>query len=365
MPTYTRAPASTSSSFSGFISLLSSLTSSTPIPAPSPSSSFTERRDLIWAEYIPPLPLAVRKALINLCFPPPQRSAALSDPENTHCLVRPYVGIRRPRPVLYSSSHPTTPLSLTTNGTSTPFSLRNFELDLTTLTSLSLLDEATDWARGMAATLAVLHWEEAEKGLDRWGLRECVDGVGVRKKEEGARRAARLWLLDFDRCVDLMGDEEGRNEVGEGSLGEEAVQKAVRAFWVNDPYFPRPEGDGVGEKRNEKEVDGDEDGESDEGSGKGKENEETLWDVFKRGYLRVSVEEGIADKETREKKLPELFIEGVERVALDRNGSCGSKPPLAPVRGEMALGGKHGEGRVPLPLHSHKKRIRRPDYFVP
>jgi len=36
-----------------------------------------------------------------------------------------------------------------------------------------------------------------------------------------------MWMLDFDLYTDMSMDEEG-------------MQKAVRAYWRNDPFYPHP-----------------------------------------------------------------------------------------------------------------------------
>ena len=79
-----------------------------------------------------------------------------------------------------------------------------------------------------------------------------------------------MWMLDFDLCRDITMDENG-------------IEKAVKAFWRNDPFYPRP----------------------------GK----ALWDTFREQYIHTSDEclrfYGIQEME-KQRFLSRLFIEQVE-----------------------------------------------------
>lgn len=82
------------------------------------------------------------------------------------------------------------------------------------------------------------------------------------------------------------------------------VAKAVRAFWENDPYYPRP-----GAVGNE---------------------DEALWKVFEGEYLEQSVRSG--GEYVRGLGLPRMFIEGAVQQAKKR-GEGGDGPPSGPPSG--------------------------------
>ena len=54
--------------------------------------------------------------------------------------------------------------------------------------------------------------------------------MGTIKKQTFERRSVHMWVLDFNRCQAISMDEKG-------------LIQAVRAFYKNDPYYPRPGSD--------------------------------------------------------------------------------------------------------------------------
>jgi len=251
-----------------------------------PLPSLREPTDLLRMELIPPLPKLVREALITQYCPPEQTAQARADPKNEHCLIRVYLGRRR---------------SLTPRG---GFSLRNFEADLAILDELKL--DKLSYARAIAAALAIMHWNvridaaevEFVLGSPPSTLHLSAAETAVlppRSNTEvhlaSKQRAVHLWLLDFNRCSTITMDAAG-------------VAKAVRAFWENDPYYPRP-----GAVGNE---------------------DEALWKVFEGEYLEQSVRSG--GEYVRGLGLPRMFIEGAVQQAKKR-GEGGDGPPSGPPSG--------------------------------
>lgn len=103
------------------------------------------------------------------------------------------------------------------------------------------------------------------------------------------QRAVHLWLLDFNQ-VEPIGMDDG------------GVEMAVRAFWLNDPYYPRPVPTG--------------------------DKDERLWECFREEYLKQS--KRCADGKPREGSLPEKSVrglwvrrreEGVVELGVDRLGA--------------------------------------------
>ncbi|KAJ5018032.1 hypothetical protein K4K57_006608 [Colletotrichum sp. SAR 10_99] len=107
-----------------------------------------EPNDVLCAERIPPLPRVIRRSLVDVFCPKEQTAEVLENKKNDACLVRLYLGRRRPS-------------SLHTQGT---FSLRNFEL---TLDKMELLDlDAMQSVAPIAEALAVVHWQAGSDGRD-------------------------------------------------------------------------------------------------------------------------------------------------------------------------------------------------------
>ena len=191
-----------------------------------PTQALKEPTDLLQMEHILPLPKIVQNALIDTYCPAEKRASARADEQNRDCLVRVYLGVRRASAAVPSKDG---------------FSLRNFEADLSIVDEL--IPEKKHHAIAMATALASMHWQARVDAADV----EFVLGTSPEDQpltyseivmfplrtstvhiKNSLRRAIHLWLLDF-------------NQVGDITMDDAGVAKAVTAFWQNDPYFPRPQ----------------------------------------------------------------------------------------------------------------------------
>lgn len=235
-----------------------------------------EPRSVLCTERILPLPKQTRDNLINAFCPENIKDAARAAPANKDCLARVYLGKREEKRIK--------PLSV--------FSLRNFNLNLDRIERVGMQD-TENIANLMGRGLAIMHWkagidaDDVEfvlgstptypiKSLSYHEIASLPDtpqSTGRGETNNPAnfkRRATQLWLLDFNKCKDITRDEAG-------------VKQAIRSFFRNDPYFPRPcaEADTAGAK---------------------------LWEQFVEGYLDTSntVLQGENDDEIKD--LPQHFI---------------------------------------------------------
>lgn len=270
-----------------------------------PTSALREPTDLLESERIMPLPQIIRQSLIHLFCLPHLRSAAIADRNNRDCLVRVYLGVRRPNR-LFSSN----------------FSLRNFEADLSVIDQLTL--EKAQHARAMAICLAEMHWKvHVDAGDVEFVLGTAPEKFAVKAVEiknlpprsstaaplSFKRRLVHLWLLDFNQCRAITLDDRG-------------VTQAVNAYWQNDPYYPRPCPPG--------------------------HSDEALWNLFSMVYIEHSDQIGT---DVNVSSLARLFIDGVVSEAIRRfkatSGPSGppSGPPPGPPRGGSSSSGPSGHGR--------------------
>lgn len=213
-------------------------------------------RNVLCTERILPLPQPIRNKLIETFCPSQLKEKALADLSNNDCLARVYLGKRQ------ENNSRAKPLPL--------FTLRNFNLRLDQMEGIGLR-RLPEFSNRMGMALAGMH---CKVGIDADdvefvlgssptysdGLRplspEQFSGLGpnsstwkqVNARPNFLKRQTRLWLLDFNRCKDITRDSNG-------------VDMAVRAFYRNDPYFPRPLGTGTTECE--------------------------LWDAFVEGYLAI------------------------------------------------------------------------------
>jgi hypothetical protein len=219
-----------------------------------------ETRNLLRTERIPPLPEAVRKSLIlKYCAAPLMREAA-ADPNNVDCLARAYLGKRR-------------------SGGKSPsrfFSLRNFQLHLDQMEELDL--PLHEYSQRMANALAFMYWgakvdaDDVEFVLAPWEHMHRTP-LEIRSPVLGSHC---LWVLDFD-CVKPM------------TMDAAGLEQAARAFWRNDPYYPRP----------------------------GSERDNGLWEHFKKEFLMASA--GIiGPDDVQRQELPGLLIEKIEAIAHEK-----------------------------------------------
>ncbi|EXJ88351.1 hypothetical protein A1O1_05281 [Capronia coronata CBS 617.96] len=185
-------------------------------------------RHSILSERILPLPTAIRGALVDvfgLENIKRNKASFLSQPEQKDCLSRIYVGRRQPR-----------------SATNT-FRLRNFDMTVNEMELLRLPTEL--YAQTMAETLAVIHWKakldanDVEFVLGRApqvGMRASAAEIAASTEQDVEslsikidfyQRSIGIWLLDFDQCKSFTQD------------GNE-IKQLERAFYFNDPYYPRP-----------------------------------------------------------------------------------------------------------------------------
>jgi hypothetical protein len=100
----------------------------------------------------------------------------------------------------------------------------------------------------MAEALATLHWRVRTDGTDV----EFVLGAFRGVEEADLPLAAHpLWMLEYDCCKPIKAD------------GKE-LEAIARAFWRNDPYYPRP---GIADSQSQR-----------------------VWEVFSAEYRRVGKE---------------------------------------------------------------------------
>lgn len=188
-------------------------------------------------ERVLPLPKPTRERLIDLYCPEKHREAAKKYGPNKDCLIKPLFGRQRQ----------------SNNSKVRIFSLRNFKLHLDQIREIGFEElHAFDILYAMADALAVLHWHtkiarmdiefllgstpaEEQKVRRSMPLELLLTSEGPKSNFEYitnsnvdfTRRVTSLWLLDFDACSGISMDELG-------------VEKACKAFFETEPFFPRP-----------------------------------------------------------------------------------------------------------------------------
>lgn len=219
--------------------------------------------NIVASDRIPPFPEAARDQIFKKYCPESGR-VNIRKPELDHdCLIRPYLGQRRPLDGRPRPERPT---------------LRNYPLYIDQMEELNL--DTICYAKIMAETLAELYWRVKIDAADIEFVlapprERCVN------PEERRRRSLWswtllghvVWILDFDCCRDMSTDKKG-------------VRQAVGAFYRNDPYYPRP--------------------------GRQNINDQTLWSVFKERFLEAS--KGILDQGSPKALLPDYWIELVQQL---------------------------------------------------
>lgn len=201
----------------------------------------------------------------------------INSQSNEHCLIRPYLGRRRYR---RSEAEPVTGQS---RQQLRAFSLRNFPLHLDQMEQLGI--DAGDYAIGMADALAFLHWVAKVDGND-------VEFVLAQPRRQSDTASTQdqldercpnntnilgphaLWILDFDLCRDLTLDEKG-------------IEQATKAFWRNDPFYPRP--------------------------GSSNTENQRLWTIFEERFM-VSSAEVLRSEPNQIKQLPRRLIERIKQA---------------------------------------------------
>lgn len=240
-----------------------------------------EACNAMYSELIPPLPKTMRETFINIFCPPRLQDEIKASKTNQDCLTRVFLGRRR------------------TGRPSAFFSLRNFPLWLNQAEQLELPVES--FARAMADALAIMHWEAK---IDANYVEFVLGGPRVPERypttmlpsstiktlpynsntrgielprqtleasvKQPSKQLFEMWMLDFDCCNTITMDEAG-------------VEKAVAAFYRNDPYYPRP---------------------CDPSS-----QDFGLWTVFSERYLATG--KAIMTRNAADSGLPAKFIDGL------------------------------------------------------
>lgn len=231
----------------------------------------------IVSEKIIPVSTSIRRFLVQKLRPDVNVEDVINSQSNEHCLIRPYLGRRRYR---HSEAEPA---SGQPRQRLRAFSLRNFPLHLDQMEQLGI--DAGDYAVGMADALAFLHWVAKVDGND-------VEFVLARPRSQSDTASTQgqlderrsnnssilgphaLWILDFDLCRDLTLDEKG-------------IEQACKAFWRNDPFYPRP--------------------------GSSNTENQRLWTMFEERFM-VSSAEALRYEPDQIKQLPKLLIERIKEA---------------------------------------------------
>ncbi|PTB70075.1 hypothetical protein BBK36DRAFT_1189473 [Trichoderma citrinoviride] len=216
----------------------------------------------IVSEKILPVKESARRLLVHKFRPDVDEEEIMRSQSNEHCLLRPYLGRRRYHQTL---------------------SLRNYPLHMDQMEQLGL--DPSGYAVAMADALAFLHWvahvdgNDVEFVLGRPRCRPDIlsatrTGGNISCSNTAVLGPHEVWILDFDLCRDM-------------SLDEEGVDQANRAFWGNDPYFPRPGSSNLADQR--------------------------LWTMFQDRYIESSAA-ALHGEPDCIKRLPGLFIEQIKRA---------------------------------------------------
>jgi hypothetical protein len=199
-------------------------------------------------ERIPPVPRALQEALIRRFWPEERRQAALDDPENRDCMIRPYLQERW----VYHEGRGRRRLN-----NEQKESLRNFPAYLDDLEAMNIDCHAV--ARQIATGLAVGHWEAQHDmtdvefviagrpkssptasrahvaPLDVYDRRGNLGNRTILKEPERQQHGlpvdTQMWLVDFDKC--------NRVRVWDDTLAKD-IRKLALGICANDPYYPSP-----------------------------------------------------------------------------------------------------------------------------
>jgi hypothetical protein len=199
---------------------------------------------------MPPFPKLIREKIIDFFCPAPLISTIKASEPDQDCIIRPYLSRRRlQKPSRFQA-----------------FSLRNYPLQMDQIELLEL--DGAKLARTMAETLATLYWSaHIDENDAEFALAPHLPGCSNEMIPSSVLGDHTLWILDFDCCRDMPQNHSG-------------VEQAVRSFYRNDPYFPRPGSDG---------------------------NNRQLWRMFKDSFLEASLAFMGGDL-----MLPKLWVQLVE-----------------------------------------------------
>lgn len=230
----------------------------------------------IISEKIVPVNASARRLLVQKFRPDLNAEEIMRSQSNEHCLIRPYLGRRR-----YHQSE----IEASTGGPRRQLralSLRNYPLHLDQMEQLGI--DPSGYAVAMADALAFLHWvakvdgNDVEFVLGQPGHQSDVSSStrpgGIYSNNTTIFGPHMMWILDFDLCRDI-------------SLDEEGVKKAHKAFWGNDPFFPRPGRDNPADQK--------------------------LWTIFQDRYIESSAAV-LHEEPDCIKRLPGLLIEQLKQT---------------------------------------------------
>ncbi|KAF2805633.1 uncharacterized protein BDZ99DRAFT_540202 [Mytilinidion resinicola] len=215
------------------------------------------------SERIPRLPRSGRDYLVDMFCPLSRKEFTKSNRADDDCLVRAYLGRRR---------HRTGP----TKSALQLFSLRNYPLHIDQMEQLQL--DTLAYATTMADALAVMHWAAKVDASD-------VEFVLAPPREPGQPTSFKssglgehiIWILDFDCCKPI-------------TMNMAGVEQACHAFFLNDPYYPRPHGTVL--------------------------EDQGLWKEFRDRFLATSYR--ILGENSPYEILPTLLMDKIEESAMDR-----------------------------------------------
>lgn len=165
------------------------------------------------SERIQPFAQRERHNLIDRFCREDSRAAIKSSRSDEDCLIRAYLGrnTHNPRPPRF-------------------FTLRNRPLNLDQLQALQLPVE--EYTRTMAEALAVIYWKA---GIDANDVKFVLAPAGSHPASHTWPSEVLgehvMWILDFDCCNAMTMDPAG-------------IDQTAAAFYRNDPYYPRPGGEG-------------------------------------------------------------------------------------------------------------------------
>lgn len=192
------------------------------------------------SEKIEPISIEAQRSLVYSFAPDRKRDELeqlFHNGKGQHCLVRIYLGQRRQQQLAQRRPDPHC------------FSLRNFPLHIDQAEELTLNCE--EYALAMAEALAMLHWKLRTDGAGVEFVLGARRGYTLRDPVATVKQHATLWILDFDSCRPIEANESG-------------LESIARAFWCNDPFYPRPDG--------------------------ACEADQKLWYMFAAEYARVGIE---------------------------------------------------------------------------
>ena len=217
------------------------------------------------------MPQTVRKGIIRAFCPPRLKRETLANPQHRDCLIRLYLGRR-------DSGKRETESSL---------SLRNFPSSVNDMEDLHL--DVEHFAQVMADALAVLHWRANVDGNDvefvlgrspTYLMAPSSNEIEKADKESDIfcglypqKHGISTWLLDFNMCKEFNVQD------------PRTLELLTKAFWFNDPYYPRPVSTDEADVR--------------------------LWKVFAARYLATS-------SRLTDSQIPCKFIRAVEAERLVR-----------------------------------------------